>query len=82
MKKSYESGVATHIGPESCGAARKGGMESPPAIPRGIRLLIFRSFVAPVSKTVSYLSLCVKESIAPVMDWDSNLNLWNSRGSG
>jgi len=28
MKKSYESGLATHIGPESCGAARKGGAEA------------------------------------------------------
>jgi hypothetical protein len=28
MKESYESGVATHIGPESCGAARKGGVEA------------------------------------------------------
>jgi hypothetical protein len=28
MKKSYESGVATHIGPESCGAAREGGDEA------------------------------------------------------
>ena len=28
MKKSYESGIATHIGPESCGAARKGGVEA------------------------------------------------------
>jgi len=28
MKKSYESGSATHIGPESCGAARKGGVEA------------------------------------------------------
>ena len=28
MKKSYESGVATHIGPESCGAAREGGAEA------------------------------------------------------
>src|SRR5690349_7900062 len=28
MKKSYESGVATHIGPESCGAACKGGVEA------------------------------------------------------
>ncbi len=27
MQKSYESGVATHIGPESCGAARKSGVE-------------------------------------------------------
>src|ERR671937_1514016 len=26
MKKSYECEVATHIGPESCGAARKGGV--------------------------------------------------------
>ena len=25
MQMSYESGLATHIGPESCGAARKGG---------------------------------------------------------
>ena len=28
MKESYESGVATHIGPESCGAACKGGVEA------------------------------------------------------
>ncbi len=28
MKKSYESGVATDIGPESCGAARKGSVEA------------------------------------------------------
>ena len=28
MKKSYECDVATHIGPESCGAARKGGAEA------------------------------------------------------
>jgi hypothetical protein len=29
MKKSYGSGgLATHIGPESCGAARKGGVEA------------------------------------------------------
>jgi hypothetical protein len=28
MQKSYESGLATHIGPESCGAARKGGAEA------------------------------------------------------
>ena len=28
MKKSHESGVATHIGPESCGAAREGGIEA------------------------------------------------------
>ena len=28
MKKSYDSGSATHIGPESCGAARKGGVEA------------------------------------------------------
>ena len=28
MKKSYESGSATHIGPESCGAAHKGGVEA------------------------------------------------------
>ncbi len=28
MKKSHESGIATHIGPESCGAARKGGVEA------------------------------------------------------
>jgi len=25
MQESYESGVATHIGPGSCGATRKGG---------------------------------------------------------
>src|SRR5437588_4205168 len=29
MKKSYgSSGLATHIGPESCGAARKGSVEA------------------------------------------------------
>lgn len=28
MEKSYESGLATHIGSESCGAARKGGVEA------------------------------------------------------
>ena len=28
MQKSYESGVATHIGPESCGAVRKSSVEA------------------------------------------------------
>jgi len=28
MEKSHVSGLATHIGPESCGAARKGGVEA------------------------------------------------------
>ena len=28
MQKSYECDVATHIGPESCGAAREGGVEA------------------------------------------------------
>jgi hypothetical protein len=28
MKESYECEVATHIGPESCGAARKDGVEA------------------------------------------------------
>jgi hypothetical protein len=28
MEKSYECDVATHTGPESCGAARKGGVEA------------------------------------------------------
>jgi hypothetical protein len=28
MQKSYDSGSATHIGPESCGAARKGSVEA------------------------------------------------------
>src|SRR5436305_12401951 len=28
MKKSHERGVATHIGPESCRAAREGGVEA------------------------------------------------------
>src|ERR1700730_3432398 len=28
MKESYDSGIATHIGPESCGVARKGGVEA------------------------------------------------------
>ena len=30
MKESYECEVATHIGPESCGAAREGGVEGLP----------------------------------------------------
>src|SRR5260370_40041432 len=28
MQKAYECEVATHIGPESCGGARKGGVEA------------------------------------------------------
>jgi hypothetical protein len=28
MQKSYESGAATHIGPESCGVIRKNGVEA------------------------------------------------------
>jgi hypothetical protein len=28
MQKSYECELATHIGPESCGAARKGSVEA------------------------------------------------------
>jgi hypothetical protein len=28
MQKSYEGELATHIGPESCGAAREGGDEA------------------------------------------------------
>ena len=28
MRKSYESGLATHIGPESCGAVRKSSVEA------------------------------------------------------
>src|ERR1700688_4468495 len=28
MKKSYQSGLATHTGRESCGAARKSGVEA------------------------------------------------------
>ncbi len=28
MQKSYECEVATHIGPESCGAARKSSVEA------------------------------------------------------
>src|ERR1700745_2537277 len=28
MKKSHESGLATHIGPESCGAVRKSSVEA------------------------------------------------------
>ena len=28
MQKSYECEVANHIGPESCGAARKGSVEA------------------------------------------------------
>jgi hypothetical protein len=33
MKKSHECELATHIGPESCGAARKGGVEAQPERP-------------------------------------------------
>ena len=28
MKESYDERLATHIGPESCGAVRKGGVEA------------------------------------------------------
>jgi hypothetical protein len=28
MQKSHECDVATHIGPESCGASREGGVEA------------------------------------------------------
>ena len=28
MKESYGEGLATHTGPESCGAAREGGVEA------------------------------------------------------
>ncbi len=28
MKESHECEIATHIGPESCGAAREGGIEA------------------------------------------------------
>jgi len=28
MKESYDCDLATHIGPESCGAAREGGVEA------------------------------------------------------
>ncbi len=28
MKWSYECDLATHIGPESCGACREGGVEA------------------------------------------------------
>jgi hypothetical protein len=28
MKESYDRGLATHIGSESCGAAREGGVEA------------------------------------------------------
>ena len=28
MKESYGEGLATHTGPESCGASRKGGVEA------------------------------------------------------
>jgi hypothetical protein len=39
MQKSYESGTATHIGSESCGAARKGSVE---ALTREPHAWIFR----------------------------------------
>jgi RNA-directed DNA polymerase len=28
MKESYGEGLATHTGPESCGASREGGVEA------------------------------------------------------
>jgi hypothetical protein len=35
MQKSYECELATHIGPESCGAAREGGVEALTGEPAG-----------------------------------------------
>ena len=45
MKKSYESGVATHIGPESCGAARKGSVEALTGEPAGRVFSRVRNFL-------------------------------------
>jgi hypothetical protein len=58
-------------------------MDFPPAIPRGIRFFMVRSFVKSVSKTVSYAFFRVKESLAsPSCDRKSKLNLRIFPGSG
>jgi hypothetical protein len=45
MQKSYESGAATHIGPESCGAIRKNGVEALTGEPAGRVFSRVRSFL-------------------------------------
>ena len=35
MKESYGKGLATHTGPESCGAAREGGVEASTGVRAG-----------------------------------------------
>lgn len=45
MKKSYGEGVATHTGPESCGAARKGGVEALTGVRMGRVLSRERDFL-------------------------------------
>ena len=35
MKESYGEGLATHTGPESCGAARESGVEALTGVPAG-----------------------------------------------
>ena len=45
MKESYGKGVATHTGPESCGAARKGGVEALTGVRPGRVLSRERTFL-------------------------------------
>jgi len=45
MKESYGKGLATHAGPESCGAARKGGVEALTGVCAGRVLSRERNFL-------------------------------------
>jgi len=45
MKESYGEGLATHTGPESCGAARKGGVEALTGVRAGRVLSRERNFL-------------------------------------
>src|SRR5437867_3323281 len=45
MKESYGEGVATHTGPESCGVARKGGVEALTGVRAGRVLSRVRNFL-------------------------------------
>jgi RNA-directed DNA polymerase len=45
MKESYGKGLATHTGPESCGAAREGGVEALTGVRAGRVLSRERTFL-------------------------------------
>jgi len=45
MKESYGEGLATHTGPESCGAAREGGVEALTGVRAGRVLSRERTFL-------------------------------------